>query len=223
VETLAAGASATQIAVSRARQLLERYGVVSREAAQAENVAGGFAPLYRVFKAMEEAGQIRRGYFVEGLTGAQFAHAGAVDRLRAARPDEEGDDDWTEGDVVLLSAIDPANPYGALLPWPVHEDSVALRPRRVPGATVFLVGGSPILYAARRGRQLLTFPFPGRPPEEMLRIAIPRLRDLPRPSGKRRLLIEEMDGRRVTESPHIGLLRECGFERSYRGLVDVKA
>jgi ATP-dependent Lhr-like helicase len=98
--------------------LLERYGVVSREAVAAEGLPGGFGPLYRVLKEMEEGGQVRRGHFVEGLSGAQFALPGAVERLRAERGTRPPIDGYTEDDVRILAAADPANPYGALLEWP---------------------------------------------------------------------------------------------------------
>jgi ATP-dependent Lhr-like helicase len=118
VSELAGAAPAETVrAHARALMLLERYGVVSREAVASEGLSGGFGAVAPVLRAMEEAGKIRRGHFVDGLQGAQFAHAAAVDRLRAARaPDEERP-------VVTLSAIDPANPYGALLPWIASSDA----------------------------------------------------------------------------------------------------
>jgi ATP-dependent Lhr-like helicase len=119
-------ASETERLHARALMLLERYGVVSREAVAAEGLPGGYTEIAPVLRAMEDAGKIRRGYFVEGLTGTQYAQAGAVDRLRAARDpmasDRDGanDGDHRGGDDVLtLAAVDPANPYGALLPWPL--------------------------------------------------------------------------------------------------------
>jgi ATP-dependent Lhr-like helicase len=138
--------------------LLDRYGIVAREMAQAEDLPGGFGPLYRVLKAMEEAGQVRRGYFVEGLSGAQFSRPGAVDRLRSARG--AGDILAAPGDeaVMLLSALDPANPYGAILPWPPNPDAHDTRPRRMPGAWVVLVRGKLVLFVAAKSRHLLTFP-----------------------------------------------------------------
>src|SRR4029077_19964557 len=90
--------------------LLRRHGLLTRGAVMSERVPGGFAGVYPVLKAFEEAGRCRRGYFVEGLGGAQFAHAGAVDRLRGLGP--------ADGAVLVLAATDPANPYGAALPWP---------------------------------------------------------------------------------------------------------
>ncbi|WP_295888236.1 DEAD/DEAH box helicase [uncultured Thiohalocapsa sp.] len=108
----------TERVLLTARLLLERYGIVSREAVAAENLPGGFGPLYKVLKELEEGGQVRRGHFVEGLSGAQFALPGAVERLRAVREDEVPMDGYTEDDVRILPAADPANPFGALLAWP---------------------------------------------------------------------------------------------------------
>ncbi|MCE2389847.1 MAG: DEAD/DEAH box helicase [Proteobacteria bacterium] len=152
--------SSTERAHARALALLDRYGLVSREAAQAENLGGGFSSLYPVYRTMEESGKLRRGYFAEGLTGAQFAFAGAVDRLREARPEPVAD---REPEVCVLSAIDPANPYGALLEWPAPTVAGATLPRRAPAAGP--VPGPP--RPARRelrGRIGLARPGRGRPP-----------------------------------------------------------
>jgi ATP-dependent Lhr-like helicase len=133
-----------------AGSLLERHGVLTREAVRGEGVPGGFAGAYPVLRAMEEAGRIRRGYFVAGLGGAQFALPGAVDRLRAHR---EGVADGRPEQLVL-AATDPAQPYGAALPWPRVEGT---RPQRVAGAWVVLVGGEPALYVERGGKGLQVF------------------------------------------------------------------
>ncbi|MCB0993837.1 MAG: DEAD/DEAH box helicase, partial [Acidimicrobiales bacterium] len=117
--------SETAIAHARAMQLLERYGVLTRESALAEGIEGGFAGVYPVLRALEEQGRIRRGYFVEGLGAAQFALPGAVDRLRGARAADDA--------VVVLAATDPAQPYGAALAWP---EVVAGRPTRSAGSLV---------------------------------------------------------------------------------------
>ncbi len=210
--------SDTERALARAQGLLERYGVVSREAAHAEDIVGGFTSIYKVLRAMEEAGQVRRGYFVEGLSGAQFAHAGAVDRLRASRPDEDGDERWTAKDVVMTAAVDPANPYGSLLPWPENEHANGARPRRISGAWVLMLGGYPVLWVGPGGRQLLTFPIPGRPAPESLAAAFAALERLPGAVGKRRLLVQEVDGQPVSESRYLTLMRDCGFANTYRGL-----
>ncbi len=130
--------------------LLERHGVLTREAIRGEGVSGGFAGLYPVLKAMEEGGTVRRGYFVAGLGGAQFAVPGAVDRLRAFR------DTPTAPEVVVLAATDPANAYGIALPWPVKG------PQRAAGAYVVLVDGLPSMYIEKGGRSLVALrPFDG--------------------------------------------------------------
>ena len=116
-------------AAALAGVLLDRHGVLTRAAARGEGVAGGFAAVYPVLRAMEESGRIRRGYFVTGLGGAQFALPGAVDRLRAFR---DGVPEGFPG-AVVLAATDPANPYGVALAWPETEGA---RPQRAAGAFV---------------------------------------------------------------------------------------
>src|SRR6185436_20011807 len=120
--------SSTERAHALAVSLLERHGVVTRESVLGEGVAGGFAAVYPVLRAMEEAGKIRRGYFVEGLGAAQFALPGAVDRLRAERVPIDGPT------LLVLAVADPANPYGATLGWPK-----ARKVQRVGGAHLVLV------------------------------------------------------------------------------------
>ncbi len=137
----------TQTLHKLAGSLLERHGVLTREAVRGEGVPGGFAGVYPVLRALEEAGRIRRGYFVAGRGGAQFALPGAVDRLRSCR---EGPADGQPG-VVVLAATDPAQPYGLSLPWPKVEGS---RPQRVAGTWVALVAGEAALYVERGGRGL---------------------------------------------------------------------
>ena len=127
-----------------ALQLLERNGVLTREAALAEGVEGGFAGVYPVLKALEERGQVRRGYFVAGLGATQFALPGAVDRLRAQREPERG------AKAVVLAATDPAQVYGGALPWPES----AGRPARAAGSMVVLVEGEAVAYLDRGGRSL---------------------------------------------------------------------
>ena len=148
----------TEVAHARALQLLERYGVLTREAALGEGIEGGFAGVYPVLKAFEERGTVRRGYFVAGLGAAQFALPGAVDRLRSARSASSADMAGALGDEVadllVLAATDPAQPYGASLPWPES----AGRPGRTAGAHVVLADGALVAYLERGGRSLLTFP-----------------------------------------------------------------
>ncbi|NIR40183.1 MAG: DEAD/DEAH box helicase, partial [Actinobacteria bacterium] len=142
--------SPTEVAAARAHQLLERYGVVTRETALGEGQVGGFAGVYPVLKALEERGEVRRGYFVAGLGAAQFALPGAVDRLRGARA--AGTEPADE--PLVLAATDPAQPYGAALSWPESEG----RPVRAAGAHVVLHDGLPLVEVERGGRSLVTFP-----------------------------------------------------------------
>jgi ATP-dependent helicase Lhr and Lhr-like helicase len=149
-------ADQTVRAAAVAELLLDRYGVVTRGSVVAEEVPGGFAAVYRVLAAMEEAGRVRRGYFVEGLGAAQFATVGAVDRLRAQAtgPDGTGEPEGSVGPGLVLAATDPANPYGAALPWPEREGH---RAGRKAGALVVLVDGSLVMYVERGARSLLTY------------------------------------------------------------------
>ncbi len=144
--------SDTVRAVALAEGLLERHGIVTRGAAIAEGIAGGFPALVQVYRGMEDAGRVLRGRFVEGMGGAQFAERGLVDALRevaeAQVPEEPGA-------TIGLSAVDPANPFGPVLPWPAH--AAALRPVRRPGAIVVIGGGRLRMYLPQGGRQLLTW------------------------------------------------------------------
>ena len=198
-------AVATEALHARASSLLERYGVVSRDAVATEGIPGGFAALSPVFRALEDAGKIRRGHFVEGLTGAQFAHAGAVDRLRASRDDEQG--------ATVLATVDPANPYGALIPWPGVEDGDQ-QPRRAVGARVVLVQGAPILYAERGGKRLRVFSDDAK----TLSLAVAALRQAAgRP--RRALQVETVNGQPALKSPLAAALRQAGFRMEPNALV----
>ncbi len=150
-----------EAAAAVASALLERHGVLTRDAVRAEAVPGGFAGIYPVLKTLEESGRIRRGYFLAGMGGAQFALPGAVDRLRAeARRGTEGGSPSGRGprsgsagggdeEVLVVAATDPANAYGSALPWPVKG------PQRVPGAYVGLVDGVGSAYLERAGKGLV--------------------------------------------------------------------
>ncbi|MFL6060277.1 MAG: ATP-dependent helicase [Marmoricola sp.] len=148
---------ATRRAHAAVEGLLDRHGVVTRGAVTSERTPGGFAAAYRVLARFEEAGRTRRGYFVEGLGAAQFGTAGAIDRLRtfSTNPTDE------KPVAVTLAATDPANPYGAALPWPVAagngEEPRGHRPGRKAGALVVLIDGELAVYVERGGRTLLTF------------------------------------------------------------------
>jgi ATP-dependent Lhr-like helicase len=219
---LAAMPSPTDRAAAQASQLLERYGILTREMALGEGVEGGFAGVYPVLKLMEERGKVRRGYFVEGLGAAQFALPGAVDRLRA----EQGAPGADEGverlpwesppvrsevpDGWVLAATDPAQPYGGVLAWP---PSVG-QPSRSAGAFVVVVGGQACAYLERGGRRLLTFPSCRDRPEWSAALAA-----LVRRDRLRRLQIERVDDHRAAESPHADALRAVGFVDGYKGLT----
>ena len=139
----------------QAELLLNRHGVLTKGAVAAEGVPGGFATLYKVLSTFEEAGRCQRGYFVESLGGAQFAVASTVDRLRSYL--DGVDPERPEYRAVVLAAADPANPYGAALPWPEPATEGAARPGRKAGALVVLVDGELAWFLERGGRSLLTF------------------------------------------------------------------
>jgi ATP-dependent helicase Lhr and Lhr-like helicase len=183
-----------------AELLLERHGIVTRDSVRAEGIAGGYGAVYGELKALETLGAARRGYFVEGLGGAQFALGGAVERLRELRP-REGD----EPEPLVLAAADPAQPYGAVLPWPKRSGA---RAARVAGAHVVLLGGEPALFVERGGRSLV----PLREPEdEWLKVALAALVAFVKKGGAKRLAVERFDGEPVTETDVMPLLVEAGF------------
>ncbi|MDX6664225.1 MAG: ATP-dependent helicase Lhr and Lhr-like helicase, partial [Solirubrobacteraceae bacterium] len=221
----------TRRAHALAESLLDRYGIVTRGAVMAERAPGGFAAVYSVLKAFEEAGRVRRGYFVEGLGAAQFAAPGAVDRMRAiaaAKPSGE-EPLWTspvpggwdtsrqrqrrdEARAVVLAATDPANPYGAALPWPPSDGGH--RPGRKAGALVVLVDGALVLYGERGGRTLLSF----RDDDSSIAPAVDALALAVRDGALGRLTVEKADGEPALTSA-LGLaLEAAGFRPTPRGL-----
>ena len=207
----------TRRAIAGANMLLDRYGVVSREMAAAEELPGGFSAIYKVLATLEESGRVRRGYFVEGLSGAQFARPGCVDRLRGTRDqwDESGDPD----EIAYLQAIDPANPWGAVLAWPDSGDArPAARPRRVAGAWLLLHQGRPVLYLGPKGRQLTTFPANLTDPD-VRTAAFAALMQVPKLHRRGSLVIEKIDGQPVRDSAHHAEMLRCGFISDYRGLA----
>ena len=213
VQLVAGPVDATRRAHARSLVLLDRWGVVARDALAAESIAGGFSAVYPVLRAMEEAGKIRRGHFVDGLGGAQFAFAGAVDQLRAAR------DRGEQADVVLIAATDPANAYGAVLPWPVptqRDVAEAGRPRRAAGAAIALVDGELALYLDRGGRQVLSFPAVN---GDAFVSAAGALRQLLLDRRRRALRIERIDGEAALDSPLRGAFEQAGFRAEYKGLA----
>jgi ATP-dependent Lhr-like helicase len=192
-----------------ANQLLMRHGIVTRGSVSAEAVTGGFAAVYTVLKAMEESGHCRRGYFLEGLGGAQFAVPGAVDRMRTLATPGLGD----THQALLLASTDPANPYGAALAWPEGKPDAG-GPGRKAGASVVLVDGKLILFIERGGRSMLVF---SDDPEE-LAIAVETLTIAVKDGMSERLTLEKVDGRSVFETPAAPLLMRAGFTESTRGL-----
>ena len=199
--------AATERAHALARQLVDRHGVVTREAVLAEGIPGGFVGIYPVFRAMEDAGHVRRGYFVAGLGGAQFAHPGAVERLRLFRRTMEGDDTEPDGPLILAAA-DPAQPFGAALPWP---ESVG-RPARQAGAYVVLVEGAPAAYLERGARSLITF---GADPAGW----VDALASLVKDGRLKRIQLGRIDGQEASAHPAADGLRAGGFADGYRGLT----
>jgi len=211
--------SPTERAVARVDMLLERYGVVSREMAKAEDLPGGFGPLYKVLTALEESGRVRRGYFIEGLSGAQFARPGSVDRLRGVRGNDDTDFADRSDEIVIIAAIDPANPWGSLLAWPATGDPrSSARPRRVAGARLVLLRGEVLLYLSANGRQLMTFPENLIDPERRS-AAFEALHRIPKGTRRGSLVIEKVDGQPVRDSEHYELMLRCGFVNDYRGLA----
>ncbi len=196
-----------------AELLLERYGVVTREQVLAEGIRGGFALLYEAFSNLETLGVCRRGYFIEGMGGAQFALPGAVERLRE-RPQA--------GSTLVLGAADPAQPYGAALPWPRRERKQG-RPARVAGAYVVLVGEEPALYVERGGRGMLTLTDPGAAHaaggEDPLARALAALAEAVRSGKVPKLALERIDGEPALGSSLAGALVELGFGSGPRRLT----
>jgi ATP-dependent Lhr-like helicase len=191
-----------------AELLLERQGIVTRDGVRAEAIPGGYGAVYAELKALETLGLCRRGYFVEGLGGAQFALGGAVERLRELRP-REGE----EPQPLVLAAADPAQPYGAALAWPKRA---AGRAARVAGAYVVLLGGEAVLFVERGGRSLV----PLREPEDgWLRTALDALVAHVRATRAKRIAVERFDGEPVAESPLLPLLLEAGFVAGPRRAV----
>jgi ATP-dependent Lhr-like helicase len=232
--------------------LLERYGVLTREAVHAEGIAGGFSAIYEVLKAMEERGRVRRGYFVAGLGATQFAVPGADERLRTLRGET------AEPRPVVLAATDPANPYGAALPWPAetregptclsHRSAPGLRPQpvwqaetgaardrsrpaaatarpqRVAGAQVVLHSGALLAWIPRSERNLLTF-LPEAEPERSQAAATlaQGLASLVERGHRRAVLVAQVDGQPVDQSSLARFLVEAGFTPGSRGYLKRRA
>ncbi len=224
----------TRRAHARAEAFLERHGVLTRGALDTERVTGGFSGIYKVLRAMEDTGQIIRGYVVEGLGATQFAARGAVDRLRAhSHPEptmQQTDVVQAPGwptpasltrprespppPAVVLAAADPAQPYGAALTWPDPVGGGKHRPARKAGALTILVDGTPVLYVERGGKTLLTFT-EAEPP---LRAALTALTQAVHDGWLGSLSVRKTDGETALTSPLSTLLREAGFHPTPQGL-----
>jgi ATP-dependent Lhr-like helicase len=185
--------------------LLERYGIVTREQVLAEGIAGGFSAIYSELAQLETLGVARRGYFLEGLGGAQFALPGAVERLRARAGSDPA--------PLVLAAVDPAQPYGAALPWP---KGAGRRPARSAGAYVVMAGGDPILYLERGGRALQTLVEAG---DGRLSPALAALVDHVRSGAIKRLALEKVDGQPAMGSTLAPALTALGFQEGPRRLT----
>jgi ATP-dependent Lhr-like helicase len=202
-----AGVDPTERALALALSLLDRYGLVSREAAAAEELPGGFAALSPVLRVLEETGRVRRGYFADGLDGRQFALPAVIERLRAP----------ASGDpAVALAACDPANPYGALLPWPEPRAADGGRPSRRAGALVLLWRGELALYLEAGGKALISFPALSKDDlAAAMHAGMPLLTRLAR---RRALRLETADGAPARSSALAPMLLASGFRPEQRGL-----
>jgi ATP-dependent helicase Lhr and Lhr-like helicase len=196
-----------------AELLLERYGIVTREQVLAEGIPGGFSILYDTFGQLETLGICRRGYFIEGLGGAQFALPGAVERLRSQRAD-------ADAAPLVLAATDPAQPYGAALPWPRRDEDAASagarRPQRVAGAYVVLAGAEPVIYVERGGKGITTLV---EADDARIRPSLEALAAFVTTGRGRKLSLEKVDGAAVVGSEWETLLVELGFRAGPRKLT----
>ncbi|MFD8707938.1 ATP-dependent helicase [Kitasatospora sp. NPDC059648] len=221
-------ADPTVRATAQAQSLLDRHGLLTRGTVAAERVPGGFAGVYRVLAAMEERGRARRGYFVEGLGGAQFAMEGAADRLRSVngRLERARSTEWPAAptaeppQLLVLAAADPANAYGAALPWPEPpaapgaKEAKAHRPGRKAGALVVLVDGELALYVERGGKSLLSWPQDG----ATVALAAGALAGAVRAGALGSVTVERANGEPALGSDLGRALEEAGFHATPRGL-----
>ncbi|GGA73019.1 DEAD/DEAH box helicase [Pseudoclavibacter endophyticus] len=204
----------TERGLAAGELLLDRYGVVTRGAVMAEDLPGGFAFAYRVLARFEESGRARRGYFIERLGAAQFSTAGAVDRLRTFQVDPA--DVRRRLAAVTLAATDPANPFGAALPWPASagDPGRGHRPGRKAGGLVTIVDGELVLYVERGGRTLIAFTRD----DDVLRAAAASLAETLRAARIPNLVLERIDGGYVLDHAIATPLQEAGFTATPKGL-----
>jgi ATP-dependent Lhr-like helicase len=209
-------ATPTEWSAAVAEQLLARYGIVTREVAAAEDLPGGFTAVYEVFRALEDRGRIRRGYFVSGVGAMQFAQPAAVEMLRSLVGEPE------EPEVVTVAATDPANPYGSLLRWPGGPADIRGATRSV-GATVILIDGALAAWIARAGRQILVWLPEDEPARSRVgRSLAARLADLARDPASGGLLVGEINNAPAVDHPFAPFLLEAGFTASALGFQIVR-
>jgi len=196
-----------RLAVSLVENLLDRYGVISRSCVIAEPIPGGFPALQPVLRSMEDAGRLLRGRFITGAGGAQFADHQTIERLRAL-----AENPLTAPEAVALAAPDPANPFGAMLSWPVHASGT--RPTRRQGARVVIAGGALILYLKPGSKELLTFT------RDLTRLeaAVAALGAALKREKSASFTLETVDGEPVSLSPLLNALRHAGFSRVPQGV-----
>ncbi|MEP9412857.1 ATP-dependent helicase [Gordonia sp. VNQ95] len=198
-------------------QLLTRYGVVTRGPVVAEGIIGGFARIYKALTVFEDSGQVRRGYYVDGLGGAQFAAPAVVDDLRRHALEPGDDSRRNRGNAVVIAATDPANPFGAALEWPSRPDGdnrSGHRPGRKPGALVVLVDGRLAAFVERGGKTVLTFD----DSDQTVRVAAGALADAVGTGRVARLSIDQIDGVEALRSDLSAVFVDAGFSTTPRGL-----
>lgn len=200
----------TERMLALAENMLDRYGIISRQAVIAENIPGGFPSMQTLCRSMEDSGRIMRGRFVEDLGGAQFAERLTIDRLRDLATQATQTRHYTP---VALSANDPANVWGNLLPWPAHP--ATLVPTRRAGALVVVSGGKLLLYLAQGGKKMLVW----QEKEELLAPEVfHALTTALRREPRLRFTLTEVNDLPVRQTPMFTLLREAGFSSSPQGL-----
>jgi ATP-dependent Lhr-like helicase len=191
--------------------LLERYGVLTRETLALDPWAPSWRDLAACLAAAELRGEVRRGYFVEGLSGVQYATAEAADALGERAGDRAG-----ESPPVLTSTLDPANLYGSGAPLDIDllEGGTA-RLTRAPGNFLVLCGGRPVLIIEAYGKRLTGLASAS---ESELREAIALLPSLARPT-RRVLKVDTYNGAAALASPAVPWLGAAGFVRDHPGMA----
>jgi ATP-dependent Lhr-like helicase len=204
--------------VARIQRLVDRWGLVSRDVVEAEGLAGGFAAVHDGLKAMEEQNRIRRGHFVAGLHGVQYALPAIVDRLRTVRGDGPvAEDGVAPSRVRLIAAVDPASPWGLMAAWP-DIVSTAPKPKRQAGASVVLRDGEPLFWVAPKGDRLVSFPA-AREDDATAMAGLEALQSLVRETFPAGMTVSEVDGLDPRGTRWEQRLRFVGFRSHYKGLT----